>query len=162
MGPLAALLLAITTVVGYGQPVRATPAQMGGQYQLVDFFGLANYIYNPSDKFNPTPLPAVGTIPAWITALNGKKVRIRGNSMAVDFSEGMMSEFILAISQDVCGYGAIPRINEWIYVTMTAGKKAKVITGGEMIVNGTFTVKEELVKGRLVGLYAIDADSVIQ
>jgi hypothetical protein len=159
---IAALTLAFMTVASHNPLAAAAPSQAASAYQLVDFFGLANYVYNPKDAFNPTPLPAVGTIPGWITALNGKKIRIRGNSMAVDFSEGMMSEFILAVSQDVCGFGAIPRINEWIYVTMVGGKKAKVITGGDMVVNGTFTVKEDLVKGRLIGLYSLDADSVVQ
>jgi hypothetical protein len=158
---LAAMLLAIVAVFGHGYSATAQ-TKAPGQYPTVDFFKLANFIYNPIDKFNPTPLPAVNTVPPEIRALNGQKIKIRGNSMAVDFSEGMMSEFILAVSQDVCGYGAIPRINEWIYVTMTGGKKAKVITGGDMWVNGTFTVKEELVKGRVVGLYSIVAENVIQ
>ena len=166
LGPtrkFAAALLVIMVVVARGYSASAQmKAPPAGGYPIVDFFKLANFIYNPLDKFNPTPLPAVNTVPPEIRALNGQKIKIRGNSMAVDFSEGMMSEFILAVSQDVCGYGAIPRINEWIYVTMTGGKKAKVITGGDMWVIGTFTVKEELIKGRVVGLYSIVGEDVIQ
>ena len=75
-----------------------------------------------------------------------------------------MSEFFLANQTDPCGFGTMPRINEWIYVTMGGGHLVDIRApaGGtvEVLVRGTFKVKEDIEEGNLVSLFTLVADSV--
>jgi hypothetical protein len=126
----------------------------------IDFWKIAYYDYNPREPFEPMPTKAQNTIPADVRKLDGQKVAIAGIGMALDYSSGATSEFILQASVDACGFGAMPRINEWIYVKMAGGKKTPVYTAMEMVVTGTFRIREEVEDGRVVGLYSIEADRV--
>lgn len=130
------------------------------QAQYIDFWTISNYHYNPQEPFDPAPRKIEDTIPADVRELEGRKVQIYGNAMALDYSSGLMSEFILQASEDACGFGAMPRINEWIFVTMANGKKAKVSTGLDRRVEGTFHIREQVENGRVVSLYTIVADVV--
>lgn len=126
----------------------------------IDFWIISGYNYNPAQPFDPSPRYRPNAIPPAIRALDGQKVTISGNAMAVDYSSGLMSEFILNATIDACGFGEAPRINEWIYVRMANGRKTQVYTAMDMTITGTFRIKEEVEDGRLIGLYSIDADSV--
>jgi len=89
-----------------------------------------------------------------------KRLRAAGATMPLDFRSGVMTEFILGVSVDTCDFGATPRINEWIAVTMVGGKKTQVRYAGEGTVKGVFHVKEMVEGARVVRLYSIDADSL--
>lgn len=141
-------------------PVGAPTVTKSG-YMFLDFWFLAGYDYNPAEAFDPSPRQAKNTIPANILALNGKKVEIYGNILPLDYDSSGTSTFILNASVDACGFGGVPRINEWVYVAMKPGQKAKTYGAGyEILVRGTFSIAEEVEKGRVVGLYSIVADSV--
>lgn len=128
--------------------------------QSIDFWTISSYDYNPRQPFEPAPARAVNTIPASVRALEGRTVEIDGNAMTLDYSSGMMSEFILQSSADNCAFGAVPRINEWIHVTMRDGKQVRVLTALDVTVTGTFHIQEQVEDGLVVGLYRIVADSV--
>lgn len=101
------------------------------------------------DPFDPSPRQTRNTIPANILALNGKKVEIYGNILPLDYDSSGTSTFILNASVDACGFGGVPRINEWVYVAMKPGQKAKTYGAGyEILVRGTFSIAEEVEKGR--------------
>ena len=137
------------------------PAQGKSGYMFLDFWFLAGFDYSPNEPFEPSPKQVKNTIPANILALAGKKVEIYGNILPLDYDTSGTSTFILNASVDACGFGGVPRINEWVYVTMKPGQKAKTYGAGyEILVRGTFSIAEEVEKGRLVGLYSIVADSV--
>jgi len=130
------------------------------QARQIDFWSISAFHYNPREPFEPAPTRAVNTIPAEVRALDGKTVEIYGNAMALDYSSGMMSEFILQMSADNCGFGAVPRINEWIQVRMVGGKQVRVSTALDVKMTNTFRIREQLEGGFVVGLYHIDADRV--
>jgi hypothetical protein len=154
---LVSVVVAVTLGVSLPAAVTAQ-GQSAAPYRYLDFMTIANFTYNPKAAFDPMPPKATGTIPASVLALNGKKVRVLGNAMALDYSSGYMTEFILQSSVDNCGFGAEPRINEWLYIKMAPGLKARIYTGIEMEVSGTFYVKEEIENGRVVSLYSMVAD----
>jgi hypothetical protein len=139
------------------KPAVSTPAN---PYATVDFYAISNFDYNPQDKYDPTPKKAAGTIPDFVKGLNGKKISIYGNAMPLDLDKAGTNEFILNASIDACGFGGVPRINEWAYVSLPAGQKARLYPGDEVVVKGTFYVEERIEGGRIVGLYSIIADSV--
>jgi hypothetical protein len=153
---LAALMPAMLTA---GIAVRVSAQANTSGPANISFWTISNYDYNPKEPFEPAPRQAVNTIPPAVRAFEGQKVAIDGNAMALDYSSGMTSEFILQTSADACGFGAMPRINEWIYVKMASGKKIQVSTAMDMTVIGTFHIRETLEGGRVVGLYTIDADT---
>jgi hypothetical protein len=96
--------------------------------------------------------------------LNGKKVVIRGNATPANIESGGVTEFFLANQTDPCGFGTMPRINEWIYVNMGGGKKVNITpppgSTVEVLVKGTFLVKEEIEEGHIVSLFTLTADNV--
>jgi hypothetical protein len=130
-------------------------------YQKVDFYFLQNYDYNAEEKWEPTPKWIAGPpIPAFVKALEGKRIAVAGTTMPLTYRSGVVSEFILGLSADTCEFGATPRINEWISVTMAHGTKAQVYAMGESTVRGVFHVKEMVEGGKVVQLYSMEADSV--
>jgi hypothetical protein len=157
---VAIVLLAANLGVA-AQSTATKPGVSKSGYMFLDFWFLAGYDYNPSDPFDPSPKQVKNTIPATILSLQGKKVEIYGNILPLDYDSSGTSTFILNASVDACGFGGVPRINEWIYVSMKPGQKAKTYGAGyEILVRGTFSIAEEVEKGRVVGLYSIVADSV--
>jgi hypothetical protein len=154
---IAALVVTVALLLPQRPEAREGVLQ-ASTYRPVDFRALASYIYNPKAPFDMTPPRAGGSVPASVRVLHGQKIRITGNAMAIDYSSGFMTEFILNSSIDYCGFGAEPRINEWIYVRMAPGGKARIYTGVELEVAGTLTIREEVENGLVVGLYSIVAD----
>ena len=136
---------------------------MGG-LQEVNFYQLAAFTYNPKEPYEPAPKAIPNALPEWIKALNGKKVVIRGNATPAAIDNGGVSEFFLANQTDPCGFGTMPRINEWIYVKLAGGKTVDIRapSGGtvEVLVKGTFIVKEDIEAGNIISLFTLVADSV--
>ncbi|MSR06877.1 MAG: DUF3299 domain-containing protein [Gemmatimonadetes bacterium] len=152
----------IGTVVAGLAGGGASPVQAQVPYAKVDFYILSNYNYSIDEPFEPTPVkPAGNTIPTSVRAYEGRKVFIRGNAVALDYSSGFMTEFLLHPTLDACEFGGTPRINEWIFVKMAEGKKVKIFTGYAVEVRGSFAIKEEIERGRVVGLYNMVADDVV-
>jgi hypothetical protein len=149
------LSLTVPTVVG----AQAKPA-----YQEINFYQLANFTYNAKEPYEPSPHAVPNALPDWVKALNGKKVVIRGNATPANIEPGGVSEFFLANQTDPCGFGTMPRINEWIYVNMGGGRLVDIRApaGGtvEVLVKGTFRVKEDIEEGHIVSLFTLVADSV--
>jgi hypothetical protein len=156
--------LTILLLVGacVGLTGRAT-AQTAGPYQKVLFFDLANFAYNPSEPGEPSPHVVAHGIPDQIKALDGRKVEVWGVVVPLEFEGGKTSEFMLAVTADVCGFGAIPRINEWMHITMAGGRKIPLYATQSytpiLRVRGVLHVKEDIEDGRLVGLYEMVADA---
>ena len=132
-------------------------------YLKVNFFDLANFAYNPNEPGDPSPHKVANGVPANIKSLDGKKIEVTGVVMPLDFERGKISEFMLAVSADVCGFGAIPRINEWMHVKMAGDRKIPMYATQSytplLKVKGILRVQEDVEDGRLIGLYEMVADS---
>jgi len=113
---LALAVLAAPLLAQAPQP-GAKPTVSKSGYMFLDFWFLAGYDYNPNDPFDPSPKQVKGTIPANILALEGKKVEIYGNILPLDYDSSGTSSFILNASVDACGFGGVPRINEWVFAS---------------------------------------------
>jgi hypothetical protein len=139
-------------------------APLQGGLQPINFYQLAAFTYNPAEPYEPAPHAIPNALPQWIKALDGKKVVIRGNATPANIDNGGVSEFFLANQTDPCGFGTMPRINEWIYVTLAGGKTVDIRApaGGtvEVLVKGTLKVKEDIEVGNIVSLFTLVADSV--
>jgi hypothetical protein len=134
-------------------------------YKSPDWYFLGKYEYNPKENYEVTPHKAVGTIPADVLALSGKKLRIYGILKPLDLKDGYATHFVLIATVDVCGFGVTPRINERIDVLMAPGTKWKAYASNgldlEASVFGTFTIKEVLDKdNQVLDLYHLVADKI--
>ena len=128
----------------------------------VDFMEqLAKWSYDPADPYALTPKKREPSgVPAAVRALNGKKISILGLALPLTFDKTGYSEFLLTINQDACAFGAVPRPNEWITISMAGGKKVQVYNGVQYVVSGVFHVVEKTVDGKVVQLFSLDAESV--
>src|ERR1700674_1875013 len=154
----AAILFLLPAIVA-GLPARAgaqakAPAKAPAAYEEINFYQLAAFTYNAKEPYDPPPHAVPNALPDWVKALNGRKVVIRGNATPVAIDNGGVSEFFLANQTDPCGFGTMPRINEWIYVKLVGGKQVDIRApaGGtvEVLVKGSFIVKEEIEEGNIV------------
>jgi hypothetical protein len=131
-------------------------------YQLLDFTTLSSWDY-PSQTLGDTTPPKVDPsgVPRYVWAYDGKKISMEGLVLPLDYNKDGASVFIFTLDQDTCAFGIMPRINEWIMVTMVGGQRARLKNGFPYRLTGTFHVTENTdANGRVVELYAIDAETV--
>jgi len=160
---MAPMRLMICLVAGLLMSLAVLPAQQISPAGLLilDWMRLGSFDYNPLDWDTPTPKRAGGLVPPYIRKLDGAPVEIVGNILPLDFDGGGSYEFILNATVDACGFGGVPRINEWIHVQMKPREKTRPLKPGhEVLVRGVFRVREVVDRDRLTGLYAMVADSV--
>lgn len=155
------LRICLLAVLALAHAAGAFVVHADESYKMVFFWTLQSFNYNSNEKWVPTPTKVANPpIPTEVKSLDGQRIAIFGTTMPLNYKSGAVTEFILAVSEDACEFGATPRINEWIAVKMVAGKKAMVQASGEAWVRGVFHIKEMVENGKVVQLYSIDADSV--
>lgn len=155
-GAVALILCAASIVAATAVLVAQAP-----QYLTVKFAELANYSYNAKEPWATMPHFANPSgIPPQIWWLDGQRIAVLGNVLPITWETDGSHEFMLMISQDMCGYGAIPRLNESIHVTMKENLKKQLFQGNEYQVKGVLHIKEEIEDDLVVSLYSMDADSV--
>lgn len=100
-------------------------------------------------------------IPKSILGLNGQKVRIAGFMIPVDTDKDSVSSFILVQSRMNCCFGVVPRLNQWIFVTMEKGKTTGWTMDIPLMVYGTLGVgKQYDKKNEGWCLYRLTAEKV--
>jgi hypothetical protein len=99
-------------------------------------------------------------IPAPIKALGGKKVAIQGFMVPMKIEKGATKQFLLVKDQSLCCFGRMPRMNEWISVSMSGDRATKFIGDQPVTVFGTIDVGEEMQKGEVLSIFRMTADDV--
>jgi hypothetical protein len=128
-------------------------------YHNISFALLSDFDYElPDPLTSPAASQPLNEIPAEVKALDGRKVAVRGFMLPLDLDQEGVSQFLLNGSFDMCYFGAPVRMNEWILVTMTGGKKTP-FTHLATLVHGTIEVGEEVRNGRVMSLYRLKADA---
>lgn len=98
-----------------------------------------------------------GTVPEAVKELDGKKVKITGFMLPVDFESGAVDRFMLMNFRVGCCFDVMPRVNEFVYVEMPEGISTKYLTDIPLAVTGRL----EVVNGNIVGgIYTMTADRV--
>jgi hypothetical protein len=73
---------------------------------------------------------------------------------------GKTTRFLLVKDQSLCCFGRMPRMNEWVSVTMKPGKAARVIQDQPVTVFGSIAVGEDMDKGEVLSIYRVDSEDV--
>ena len=150
-------------------PVAPDKAKKLGDatFQYLTFDTLGGFLYDIPDPDAPKA-PGVKSdekpkdqIPAEIHALNGRKVVLQGYMVPfkVD-AEGNVRKFLLVRNQNWCCYGVVPRMNEWVSVTLMNGLKTEVVQDVPLTVYGTLKVGEEIKDNYVVSVYRLEGERV--
>ena len=98
-------------------------------------------------------------IPAAVLAWDNRLVAIRGFLLPLKMNNGLAIEFLLLRNQNMCCFGSVPKINEWICVE-PEGEGVKPIMDQPITIMGRLQVGEIRENGYLVGLYKMKAAQV--
>ena len=137
-------------------------------YQSVGFDTLSAFPFvvtaDMADGSNNLAAASAATrakIPSAVLALDSRRVAIRGFLLPLKMNEGLAFEFLLMRNQNMCCFGSVPKINEWISVeTRDAG--VKPLMDQPITVLGKLRVGDLRENGYLVGIYNLEAERVYE
>jgi hypothetical protein len=139
-------------------PSRPLPAG----FERVGFDVLSGFDFNVTKAMadgsaNPALASALtaAAIPAPVKALDNRVVAVRGFLLPLRMEDGLAVEFLLMRDQNLCCFGAVPKITEWITVRV-AGQGMKPVMDQPVSVMGKLRVGEIRENGYLAGIYRID------
>ena len=135
-------------------------------YEKVGFQQLAGFPFEVTRDMADGALDAAASsratqskIPEPVRALDGRLVAIRGFLIPLKMDEGLAVEFLLMRDQNLCCFGTVPKVNEWILVHAT-GRGVKPVMDQPITVMGRLQVGELRENGYLTGIYRIDAEKI--
>ena len=111
-------------------------------------------------NMEPVPPNAVDYFPEWLSALDGKRIRIRGWMFPTFVSEGLTS-FTLARDNGICCFVRKPKIYDVIFVSLEKGQSSNYIDQRPFDVEGTFRIDNEGDGSELPRLYRIEDARVL-
>ncbi|MHC4548467.1 MAG: DUF3299 domain-containing protein [Planctomycetota bacterium] len=141
------------------QETRKPPDLLG--HLDLTFDKLASYPYE-IEEMGQEPQPRKEQIPASVKALHGKKIAIKGFMVPLKNDGEEVVEFVLLRNQGACCFGIVPRMNEWIHVTMEPTKIAPYAVDVPLTVFGTLEVGEVFENGLLMSIYRMESTRVLE
>lgn len=100
-------------------PLVAMPDEIVDGYLRTGFDRLAGYSLVTTAETKPADVAAA--IPEAVRKLDGRDVIVRGFMLPVKLEKGLVTEFLLMSSQQLCCYGVTPEMNQWVIVRLTKG-----------------------------------------
>ncbi len=108
---------------------------------------------------DPVPVDVEQHLPAWLSGLNGKTVRIRGWMFPPPIAKELPA-FMFVRDNEICCFGRKPLIYDKFGVRMRSGVTTDYISGRPFDVEGRMVVKSRIQGGELFWLYLIE-DAVV-
>lgn len=149
------------------QPLKVSSGRSGkrtGKYESLTFDTLTSYrIREPNwarldDPEYIATLNIDDEIPPQIRALNGSKIEIEGFMLPLEGELDNVRTFVLLKDQMACCFGAIPLLNEWVYVEVPQKKKIRSYQDVPISLRGTLRVGAKFEGDILVGIYHLELD----
>ena len=143
---------------------REKSAKRTGAYQSLTFETLTSFDIREPDwekLEDPTYIATLNLdedIPSQIKALSGEKIEIEGFMLPLEGEDDNLQSFVLLENQLACCFGAIPLLNEWVYVTVPEKKKIRSYQDELVMIYGTLRVGAEFEDGMLNGIYHLELD----
>jgi hypothetical protein len=98
-------------------------------------------------------------IPQSVQDLDNQLVAIHGFLLPLKMNNGLTIEFLLMRNQNMCCFGSVPKVNEWICV-QPLGEGVKPIMDQPITVIGRLRVGDIRENGYLVGIFRMDGAQV--
>lgn len=108
---------------------------------------------------DPVPLDVEQHLPAWLSGLNGKMIRIRG-WMYPPNQETELPGFLFVRDNQICCFGRKPMVYDKFGVRLREGVTTDYIQGRPFDVVGKMIVKSKILNDELFWLYQIE-DAII-
>ncbi len=111
-------------------------------------------------NMEPVPEDAVKMFPAWLSELDGKRVRIRG-FMFPTMSQKGITYFQHVRDNEICCFGRTPKIYDRISTVLKKGETTDYIQGRPFDVIGTLRIDPIYIDGEWLQLYMLEDAIVI-
>lgn len=153
---------ALNVASASGDGILSATGKDEGEYKFVAFDTLAGYEYflTPLNESSLNKEEPEDQIPKHIRALDQQKVVIEGYMVPIDVEGERIQSFILTNSMMMCCYGAMPWINEWIFVEMEGDEGAGFFNDVVIRTKGILEVGEEIEDGMVISLYRMKGHEV--
>ena len=135
-----------------------------GAYQSLTFEALTSFrIKEPNwgrmdDPAYIATLNLDKGIPLQIKTLNGAKIEIEGFMLPLEGEVDDLRTFMLLKDQMACCFGAIPLLNEWVYVKVPKNKRISSYQDELVTLYGTLCVGARFEDDTLTGIYHLELD----
>jgi len=141
------------------------------EYQSISFDILADYDFgtldwsggSQSNQFITNQIEQI--IPQSIKALDNQLVSVIGFVLPVETDGERIDSFLLLRDLQMCCYGTLPELNEWVYVEVPDHLEAKnLISDTPIKVWGTLQVEPRFKDDFLLSIYSLtfsDADALL-
>lgn len=147
-----------STLAAEAPPTKA-PRFIDG-YLEVGFELLTSYEYEWSTTTGEAKGDESTRIPFEVRALDQAKVFVQGYMQPIDFDKNGVKSFLLTNIPGGCCFGMIPRLNEWIDVTMAEGDYAEYTYFDKIEIRGKLLVGEAKSGEVVTALYRMKPDAV--
>jgi hypothetical protein len=111
-------------------------------------------------NMEPVPLDATKHFPAWLSGLDGQKIRLRG-WMYPTLEQSGLPGFLFVRDNQICCFGRMAKVYDKVLISLREGETTDYIQGRPFDVIGTFSIQPEEVDGELMLLYSISDGHVI-
>ena len=171
------LVLILSLIFSYGVHPTKT-SEINQQFQLVtkecqsiSFDILADYDFgtldwsggSQSNQFIANQIEQI--IPESIKALDNQQISVTGFVLPIETDGERIDSFLLLRDLQMCCYGTLPELNEWIYVEVPNHLEAKnLISDTPIKVRGTLQVEPRFKDDFLLSIYSLtfsNADALL-
>jgi hypothetical protein len=98
-------------------------------------------------------------IPAWIHFYNDKRVVLTGYLLPLQIEKGLAKKLILMKDMSTCCFGAAPRMND--YVTVTMKNAIEPTQDIPVSITGVVHVSEQYDNGMVVSLFQLEGETFL-
>ena len=99
-------------------------------------------------------------VPPWIRTYDKQRVRLTGYLMPLQVQNGRTKKFVMMRDVNTCCYGAVPRMNDYLVVTMT-GDGVEAIQDVPVELVGIFHIDHRYEDGYVVSLFRMDGEKFL-
>ena len=171
------LVLILSLIFSYGvHPTKTSEINQQFQpvtkeCQSISFDILADYDFgtldwsggSQSNQFIATQIEQI--IPESIKALDNQQISVTGFVLPIETDGERIDSFLLLRDLQMCCYGTLPELNEWIYVEVPNHLEAKnLISDTPIKVRGTLQVEPRFKDDFLLSIYSLtfsNADALL-
>ena len=171
------LVLILSLIFSYGvHPTKTSEINqqfqpVAKECQSISFDILADYDFgtldwsggSQSNQFIANQIEQI--IPESIKALDNQQISVTGFVLPIETDGDRIDSFLLLRDLQMCCYGTLPELNEWIYVEVPNHLEAKnLISDTPIKVRGTLQVEPRFKDDFLLSIYSLtfsNADALL-
>ncbi len=162
-------MLATLTAIAAEPTVDLTPRKVtigGTELFALGFDKLSSFDYTLVDAGTGATPEQIAEhmkkdpVPAWVRTYDHQRVMLTGYMMPLQVENGRAKKFVMMRDVNTCCYGAVPRMNDYLVVTMK-GEGVEAIQDVPVDLIGVFHVDQRYEDGYVVSLFTLDGEKFL-